>query len=126
MSTQENKSLVRRLMEAMNDDDFAALSQLIAPDSDQVMSWYQVFVTALPDIKHEVRATIEDDTACVVELRVTGTHTGPLASPGGEIAPTGKAFVLDYVDVARFDNGRIKIETYYRDNQSFVTQLGLA
>ena len=40
--------------------------------------------------------------------------------------PTGKPFVLDYVNVARFADGQITSETYYWDNQSFLSQLGLA
>jgi len=89
------------------------------------MAWYQVFVTAFPDIQHEVRATIQEGPSCVLQARVTGTHTGPLASPAGEIPATGKPFVLDYVNVARLDDGQIKSETYYWDTQSFLTQLGL-
>jgi ketosteroid isomerase-like protein len=72
-----------------------------------------------------VRGTIQDDATCVLEAHVTGTHTGPLASPAGEIPPTGKPFALDYVNVAHFAHGQIASETYYWDNQSFLTQLGL-
>ena len=94
--------------------------------ADQILGWYGVFVTAFPDIKHEVRDTLQEADTCFLQARGTGTHTGPLASPAGEIAPTGKSFVLDYVNVARFADGRIVSETYYWDNQAFLTQLGLA
>jgi len=109
---------------------YAADAQIVAPGAelhgaDQIMAWYQVFVTAFPDIKHEARATIQEGPACILQARVTGTHTGPLASPAGEIPPTGKPFVLDYVNVARLDEGQIESEVYYWDNQSFLTQLGL-
>ena len=62
----------------------------------------------------------------MLQARATGTHTGPLASPAGDIPATGKPFVLDYVNVARFADGQITSETYYWDNQSFLSQLGLA
>jgi ketosteroid isomerase-like protein len=68
---------------------------------------------------------LQEADTCVLEARVSGTHTGPLASPAGEIAPTGKPFALDYVNVARFADGLIVSETYYSDNQAFLTQLGL-
>jgi hypothetical protein len=48
---------------------------------DQIIPWYQVFVTAFPDIRHEIRGTVQEGDACAVEVRVSGTHTGPLASP---------------------------------------------
>ena len=60
-----------------------------------------------------------------LEARVTGTHTGPQASPAGEIPPTGKPFELDYVNVAHFADGQIASETYHWDNQSFLMLLGL-
>ena len=84
-----------------------------------------MFVRAFPDIKHEVRGTVQEADTCVLQARATGTHTGPLASPAGDIPPTGKSFVLDYINVARFADGQITNETYYWDNQSFLSQLAL-
>lgn len=92
---------------------------------DQILAWYGVVVRAFPDIKHEVRGTVLQADACVLQARATGTHTGPLASPAGDVPPTGKPFVLDYVNVARFADGRITSETYCWDSQSLLTQLGL-
>jgi steroid delta-isomerase-like uncharacterized protein len=110
---------------------YAPEAQIVAPGAelhgtDQIMAWYGVFVKAFPDIKHEVRATIQEGDTCVLQARVRGTHTAPLASPAGEIPPTGKSFVLDYVNVARFADGQIMSEAYYWDNQTLLSQLGLA
>jgi steroid delta-isomerase-like uncharacterized protein len=110
---------------------YSPTAQIAAPGAelrgtDQILAWYGVFVKAFPDIKHEMRGTVQDTDTCVLEARATGTHTGPLASPAGDVPPTGKPFVLDYVNVARFASGQIVSETYYWDNQGFLTQLGLA
>jgi ketosteroid isomerase-like protein len=59
------------------------------------------------------------------EARFTATHTGPLASPGGDIPPTDKPVALDYVDVTRFAGGRIASEHVYFDQVAFLSQLGL-
>lgn len=93
--------------------------------TDQIGAWYQVFITGFPDIHHEILGTIEDSGSSAAQVRVTGTHTGPLPSPNGDIVPTGKRLDLEYVVVSRFDNARIKGEKYYWDNQTFLTQLGL-
>jgi len=111
-------------------DLYTATAQINAPGAelrgaDQILAWYGVFVRAFPDIKHEVRGSVQETDSCVLQARVTGTHTGPLASPAGDVPPTGKSFALDYVNVARFADGRIASETYYWDNQSFLSQLGL-
>jgi ketosteroid isomerase-like protein len=77
----------------------------------QIIPWYQAFVTAFPDIKHEIRNTVEEGDTGAIEVRVSGTHSGPLASATGSIAPSGRGFAIDYVDVARFKDGRIARET---------------
>ena len=59
------------------------------------------------------------------EARFTATHTGPLASPGGDIPPTGKPVALDYVEGTRFADGRIASEHVYFDQVAFLSQLGL-
>src|SRR5579864_3194430 len=139
MQLTENKALVlAQCLEAVDSHNLGAIrelytatAQINAPGAelhgtDQILAWYGVFVRAFPDIKHEVRGPIQEADTCVLQARATGTHTGPLASPAGDIPPTGKPFVLDYVNVARFADGRIESETYYWDNQAFLTQLGLA
>ena len=40
-----------------------------------------------------------------IELVITGTHTPPLAGPGGEVPPTGKPASLKAADVWRVQDG---------------------
>jgi predicted ester cyclase len=80
---------------------------------------------AFPDLKHQILTTVQPGDAVAAEARFTATHTGPLASPNGDIPPTGKPVTLDYVDVARFADGRITSEHIYFDQVAFLSQLGL-
>jgi len=84
-----------------------------------------VFLRASPDLHHEILSTVEAGDAVAVEARFTATHTGPLASPNEDIPPTGRAVVLDYVDVLRLASGHIRSEHVYFDQLSYLTQLGL-
>ena len=34
--------------------------------ADQILGWYGVFVTAFPDIKHEIRDTLQEADTCVL------------------------------------------------------------
>ena len=88
-------------------------------------AWIEVFLRAFPDLHHEVLSTVEADNQVAAESRFTGTHTGPLASPGGEIAPTGRTVTLDYADVVRFAGEELQSEHVYFDQAAFLTQLGL-
>lgn len=92
---------------------------------DQAASWIDVYLRAFPDLRHEILATVEAGDTVAIEVRFTATHTGPLASPDGDIPPTGKAVSVDVADVLRFTDGRIRSEHAYVDQLSFLTQLGL-
>ena len=84
-----------------------------------------MFTDAFPDLRHEVLATVDDGQTVVAEIRASGTHTGPMASPSGDIPPTGKRFQVDYVDVWRFRDGMVASDHVYFDMYPFLTQLGL-
>jgi limonene-1,2-epoxide hydrolase len=57
----------------------------------ELRALFDVFWTALPDFKHEFSQVLEDDGIVAIEGIASGTHQGPLASPTGEIPPTGEA-----------------------------------
>ncbi len=79
----------------------------------------------VPRPPSRILSTAESDDTVALEARFTATHTGPLASPDGDIPPTGKAVNLAYADVLRFAGGRIRSEHVYFDQLGFLTQLGL-
>ncbi len=132
-----HEQTLRKYLEAIDAHDldgvrasFTEDSEIIAPGvelhgKEEIEGWVRVFLTAFPDLKHDVRTVIETGDACVAEVRFSGTHTGPLASPDGEIAPTEKPFVLDYVHVSRSEDHRIGSDHVYFDQLTFLTQLGL-
>jgi predicted ester cyclase len=83
------------------------------------------FVRALPDSRMEVTAIIESGNWVVVEGAYSGTHTGPLGTPQGEVPPTGRSLKLPLCDVIEVAAGRItQIRAYY-DQMTFAAQLGL-
>lgn len=56
-----------------------------------------------------------------------GTFTRPMATPDGKtIQPTGKAFHLPMCTIGRWENGVMVEEFLYWDNQTYMTQMGLA
>lgn len=105
-------------------------TEVVAPGvelhgEEQVLGWIQVFVSAFPDLRHEVRSVLEVNGGYAAEVRFSGTHTGPLASPGGEIGPTGRPFAFDYVHVSRLAGDQIASDHIYFDQLGFLNQLGL-
>ena len=83
------------------------------------------FIRAIPDAKLNVVRAVESGDMVAIEGTFTGTNTGPLASPQGEIPPTGRAFVLPYMEIYEVRGGRIVSHHIYYDQMSFLGQLGL-
>jgi len=93
---------------------------------DQVKPYVQIFWAAFPDGKLTRLGQVATEDEAATEALFTGTHTGPLSTPGGSIAPTGKHITLRQVFVHRIEDGRIASEHVYLDQLEFLTQLGLA
>lgn len=81
---------------------------------------------AIPDFTHEIRGiAVESDQVLAFELHVTGTMTGPLAMPNGDLPPTGRSIDILASDFWRFENGLIVEYHAYLDRLDFFRQLGL-
>ena len=61
-----------------------------------------------------------------MEGAYTGTHTGPLTGPRGEIPSTQCPLNLDFSDRFETDGTRIIRRRIFHDQVQFMTQLGLA
>ena len=62
-----------------------------------------------------------------VITRATGTFTGEMILPGGKvIAPTGKAFDLDFATTAKWDGDVLIEEFIFLDSALRAQQIGLA
>jgi heme-degrading monooxygenase HmoA len=80
---------------------------------------------AFPDNHLETLAIHSDDRGGVHQFRATGTHTGTLRGPAGEIPATGRTVQLDGCDVYEFDGGKITSVHLYFDQAELLGQLGL-
>jgi steroid delta-isomerase-like uncharacterized protein len=86
------------------------------------------FFRAFPDLRFEITSLIEkDDRSGAGEVRMTGTHTGPLATPtGGEVPPTNKRIELKGAAFVKLnEKGEIVEERRYYDVGTILRQLGL-
>jgi predicted ester cyclase len=83
------------------------------------------FAAAMPDGRHTLTSTIRDGDSLAVEGCWTGTHTGPLAGPGGEIPATGRSVTLPFCAVATVRDGRVATVAIHFDQLAMLGQLGL-
>jgi steroid delta-isomerase-like uncharacterized protein len=117
MSLEENKTLVRRMMEAMNRGDLAALKEVIAPDfvhrnpgdpqmpagPEGIQQLAERWLRAFPDGQEVPDDQIAEGDKVVTRWTFQGTHQGTLFG----IAPTGRQVTLTGIHIDRIQNGKI-------------------
>jgi steroid delta-isomerase-like uncharacterized protein len=133
----ELQRLVRIHYQGVNSGDFDMAGSVFAADCETVSPYGtltgiaairqmgEAFSAAAPDNRIEALRTWEDGDTVIVEGVYTGTHTGPLAGPGGVIPATGRSFTLPYVDIFRAQDGKLVSHRVYWDNAMFLAQLGV-
>lgn len=132
---EENKALVRRLVEAWNTRNLALLDQLIAPDcvdhyaaagETAGRDWYKQdlmdFTEGFPDSRWIIEDMIGEGDKVVVRLTVEGTHKGKLSG----IKPTGKRIRCPEISIWRIANGKLVEEWGFGDRLGALQQLGVA
>ena len=91
---------------------------------DAFRAMAQGFLTAVPDMRHDIVRSYEDGDTIIVEGVYSGTHTGPMVTPDGTLPPSGKAFAFPFVDIMEVTDGKCVSHRVYWDNVTFLSQIG--
>ena len=93
---------------------------------DEVIPLWQGWAAAFPDAKAEFHSAIAADNTVVVEVTWRGTHRGPLQTPDGALAPTGKEIEVRACFVVELAGDKVKRERHYFDMATLLHQLGVS
>ena len=136
MSSEQNKALLRRLMEeAFNRGNTSLIDELFAPDfveheelppglpagSEGVKQLSTAFRSAFPDFKVAIDDMIAEGDKVVARSTWSGTHKGEFMG----IPPTGKSVSFGVIDVIRIAGGKFVEHWGQMDNMSMMQQLGV-
>jgi uncharacterized protein (TIGR02246 family) len=102
------KKIADKIIETMKSSDPVAITNLYAPDAvmiqadlsspvhgrEALLEYFKGMFKAMPDFKSDLTMIAFSGDTIVFEGVGSGTFTGPLATPEGEVAPTGKKFSL--------------------------------
>jgi len=134
----ESKDTTARFVAAFNAHDEKALNELHSDDikfnapggfkatnAKDATAYAMTWLKAFPDGKMTVRTELTSGPWVVQEVAMEGTHTAPLESPTGTIAPTYKKVVGYGVQLLRVENGKIAEARIYFDQLDQMSQLGL-
>ena len=91
---------------------------------DDVLTAWKGWATAIPDSRATFQSELVSGNTAVLEITWTGTHSGPLQTPKGEIPPTGKKIELRAVQVVDVANDRVKSVRQYFDMGTLLKQIG--
>ncbi|MFC2163792.1 ester cyclase [Acidobacteriota bacterium] len=134
------KKLAERLQKAWDDRDIDALVQNYAEDAvmyipgetepvrgrKAIAKNQAAFLRAMPDMTIKFTLIMIQGNQIAFEGVAKGTFTGPLASPEGDIPPTGRSAKLGVAFFAKVNaNGLIEEDRTYFDNLDFMKQLGV-
>ncbi len=88
--------------------------------AEQMKAYVENYLHAFPDFQTEILMSVASDRAIAYELRSTGTQSGPLGTPEGQVAPTAAKVVFDSCLFARAENGKITYFHTYFDHPEWV------
>ncbi len=133
----ESRDLAEMHVKAFNERRWERATGIYAPDLvmvepggtangiDAYLAVAKGFVAAFPDCRMDVTVVIASGDRVAIEGVYSGTHTGTLVTPQGEVPPTGKTLSLPLCDVFEVQAGRIASVRAYYDQTTFGAQLGL-
>ena len=120
---EENKAMVRRLVEGINAGDIEdTVDELLAPRAARrVKRLFTEFYTAFPDWHEEIVELVAEGKTVAGRFRCSGTHRGEFL---GE-APTGKRMEVEEVFFLRAEDGKFVDFWALEDSLGRMRQLGL-
>ena len=134
MSTEGNKAIVRRFVEAVqNRGDLAALDELCAPDFVNhsappgvpptragLAQLTALFLRAFPDGRMAIEEMVAEGDRVATRKTFRGTHRGALMG----LPPTGKQVAIGLIDIVRLVDGQVVESWSLADELGLLRQLG--
>src|SRR3954454_6263077 len=123
----DHKSQASTLVEAFNNSDWDALSRLFGRSTYNelgtqrslkgvdIIDGLKGWKTAMPDVKGSITRVAEPGDQVVLEVSWHGTHTGPLATPKGDLPPSGKTQTTPSVWIFDYEGDALVESRHYFD-----------
>jgi steroid delta-isomerase-like uncharacterized protein len=136
MSTEQNKALVRQLVEAaINQGNISMIDELLIPDfveheelppgippgREAPKVLFTMLRSAFPDLKATIEHLIAEGDEVVLHMTWTGTHKGEFMG----IPPTGKRISINVIDILGLAEGKFVEHWGVMDSMAMMQQLGV-
>jgi predicted ester cyclase len=125
MTAEQNKALIRRLVEeAINPRNLDALEEVATGEfAAAARRWVGPFRDAFTDFTMQIVTLVADSDKVAAHFRCSGTHLGEwMGHP-----PTGRCFRdIDEIYIFRVRDGKLAGASGVEDNLARMRQLGLS
>ncbi len=121
MSVEDNKALVRRVMEQLAQGDSRVFDE--HPGLAEIRPNFEATRVAFPDATLEVVLQFGEGDWVATRVVTRGTNTGPGPAPG--MPPTGKQATWEFLAMHQIQDGRIVKQHSQADVLSVMQQLGV-
>lgn len=139
-TTKSRGDAVRESVAAFNRGDAAGYAAHYATDAriigpffpepivgrDAIEETTAAMAAAFPGMHWTIVNLLQDGDRVACELHVEGRHAGPLPTPEGPLAPTGRDVSFDVLEILEFDaDGHVTEHREYMDPGELMAQLGI-
>ena len=134
MSAEENKEIVRRFYEQMDEGNLAIIDQLVAAKyvghvvgsedihgPEGLKELVAVFHSAFPGLQHVIEDIIAEGDKVVGRFTLRAIHKGEFMG----IAPTNKQVMFTAIGIYQFDDGKLVEDWIEYDALGLLQQLGM-
>ena len=108
-----------------NDVDIQGPGGLKLSGAEGWLQFFDAWHEAFPDNRIEAEVFMEGERACE-EARFTGTHTGTLHGPAGDVPATGRRVAVPYAATYHVHDDKVTRVRMFWDQLEVLSQLGLA
>jgi steroid delta-isomerase-like uncharacterized protein len=134
----DHKSHASSVVETFNNDDWDGASRFFGASTynelgtqrslkgTDIVDALKGWKTAMPDVKGTITGAEEVGNQVILEVTWHGTHTGPLATPQGEIPPSGKSHTTPSAWIFDYEGDSLVESRHYFDMLTILQQIGAA
>lgn len=119
---EDNKAMMRRMVEAINANDLDVMDELFVPKlARPTKRSFTAFRAAFPDWRMEIAELVAEGNTVVGRFRCSGTNQGEFKG----VPPTGKRMEVDEVYFLRVEDGKFVDFWGLEDDLARMQQLGI-
>ena len=132
--------VLRELALAFNAGDWSKLRKMVSDDvvvvdiasggdtstgADAFVTGDQNWRNAFSDFAVEILSIVGDDTHAAGDFVLRGTHTGPMPTPWGDVAATGRKVELPFVMFCEVAGGKVTVIRDHYNPALAMAQIGI-